>query len=348
MNKKIERAYGPEVIQKFPENTTSDKLEHIYTNERTLNGNSINFQEILGSMISLRSDVDEWYFKKTGNKMDTYKLGDLTDKVKNKFYEDPRFSEAFIELGINPTQKENAYIPWWNELSVGETGIKFLEGGLIRALFSPMHSFEVQLSRRGFDIGLKGASIDGLVFAAPDKYSPNGYITLGVRGGTASLPNTYHVVAAGSLRATEEFKKGTQSITDIFVKDELVPEIGNITTQSIDSIRPISRNVDWITNNGGSTYVFEVKTKLPKKGIKKLWVENKDPDKREHKELVFIPATQEEVWKFIQKNYKGIIANRKDRKDNERFLLHAGALDLCACFGISPNELKKLYQEGEW
>ena len=95
------------------------------------------------------------------------------------------------------------------------------------------------------------------------------------------------------------------------------------------------------------TYVFKVKTGLSEEEAVNLWVKNPHRDKAEHSELVFVPSDSASIREFIANNYRGKIQSRP-REDSERYLLHTGALDLCAFAGIFPSELRAHYREGDW
>jgi len=337
--------FGPEIIQVYPVGT---QLTHSYTDSRTDgSGEPIDFQKAKESLDTVKIEVFSWYKGETGQNIDTYHLGDMLETVREKFWNHLSFQSACASLGLEERMFRDINIPWFNEISAGEVSYG-LEGQVAHVGFRPMHSFEVLLTRAGYDFPIKGSSIDGLVFTAPDEESDQGHVVLGIRGGNTSYSNTYHVTAAGTLRVTEGLKTGNETIQDVWLRDEFRPELGELKNQRILEVRPYSRVIDHLLNRGNATYVFSAKLDLTKKEFEKLWSKNDDPDKGEHSSLVFIPANSGAVNGFIRDNFKGKVENKKHRGDEERVLLPSGAFDLASFSGMSPEELGSLYQEGDW
>jgi len=338
------RAFSEDVIQIYPAGT---KLVHDYSElGENFSGKQTNFEKINEYLKINKHHMEMGYINKVGKEMDTYNLGDGVEEVRENFRGSVLFKKACFELGLKKEHFDKISLPWWIEINAGEFKYE-LTDNIAKVSLRPMHSFQTQLSRQGIGNPIKSIGIDGLVFAAPDSESENGYITLGVRGG-ASYPNTYHVVAAGTLSITDKIKTGEQSIQNLWEESELRPELGNLLEKRILSVRPSARIIDHLLNNGNSTYVFSAQTDLTRDEITQLWVENKSPDQKEHNSLFFIPATPEDVNKFILANYYGKVENRNWRKDADRVLLPNAALDLASFSGMNPKELETLYKPGLW
>ena len=165
---------------------------------------------------------------------------------------------------------------------------------------------------------------------------------IGLRGG-ASYQNTYHI-NAGALKATEPFKKGLVTAYDIFRQEELIKEFG-IRDEDIASAVLHSRIYDYVIDKG-PTYVFKVNVKVNREQLLNRWRSNLDPDKQEHDSPVFIPNAAADIRLFIKQNYRGVVVSRP-RKDEDRYLLHPGALSLASLCGFGIGELASLYQEKE-
>jgi len=342
----LDKVYTDSNITIYPKGMSVDGLRHTFQAERIgEDGNPTPFDEVVSFINESHTDVKAWYESTKGRPFDRFNLGADLAEVREKSWAHPAFKEAFRLLGLNhETNHRQINLPWYNELSMGELSHQVL--GLESIVtFAPMHSFEIQLQRNGIKVPVNGCSVDGIIITAPDSNSSNGYVAVGIRGGS-SFPNTYHVVAAGGLKGTPELKRGEESIYDVFRRTELAAELGDFTDERIVQARPLARNVEHIINKGGVTYLFKVRTNLSKEEIENFWVTAKD--KKEHTGIVFVPAHSDAVNDFIAQNYRGIVANKQDRPDSERYLLSPGALDLAAYAGMKPNKLRLLHQDGEW
>jgi len=344
----VDKAYAPKVIQHFPEGTTDESFSHSYSEQRhNAGGHVIPFDLVSDFISEAREKVSNWYREKTGQEFNNYNLGDLTQETREQFWQNPSFNKAIKILGYEPSEiREGINLPWWDELLAGEGHCEVIQDKYVHSDFAPMHSFELQLRRAGIETPLSAVGIDGVVLTTPDAESQTGYIPIGIRGGS-SYPNTYHLLATGSLKATEGFKQGTQSITQVFKEEELLPEVGDLQDSAIKSIKPIARVEDYLLNNS-PTYVFQVNTNLSQEGIKDLWLKNEGEDKGEFRDIFFIPADRASVKDFLNENYIGAVENKQDRTDEKRILLPPGALDLAAFAGITPQELRKFYRPGNW
>lgn len=345
----LDRWYSDENIQLYPAGTTPDRLTHTYTPERKgEDGKPMQFDRVGELLSSLRSDVESWYIQKTGQpKMDTYNLADLANDVRKKFYGDERFKEALMLLGIDWNQHHKKItIPWWNEIIAGELSHKVKEDGTIHATYGPGHSYETQLMRAGIERSIRDVGIDGVVLAAPDEESPEGYVVVGIRGGE-SYPNCRHLVGTGKLKASKEFMSGKESIWDIYFRQELGPELWEGIGKDITSATVFARTHDHMINRGNPTYLFLIKLALTREEVRKKWRENKDPDKAEHKEIEFIPANPQAIRGYLAKYYRGKVENRKNRKEEEEYILGPGAMDLAAFAGMKPSKLGEFHKENE-
>lgn len=332
----IDELFGNDVILVYPDGTPINHLRHDYHNDRTdANGKTIDFDRVHSILLSLRLDVECWYQEKTGQSMDTYNLGNMLDSVQNRFWLDERFKTAFDILGVPYSEREGVKIPWWNEVAGGELEHR-VDGDSIQVKLGPRHSYETQLIRSGYQIPIKSVSVGGIIL------SNDGHLVIGLRGGK-TLPNTYHI-NAGALRVTDGLKSGEESIYDIFKRVELEPEFG-IGDGDIGKVTVHSRIMDYSIERG-PMYNFLVLTNLSREELRERWEANQDEDKKEHKEILFVSASPDAVNRFIRDNYKGVCKNKIDRADNERYLLHQGALSLASFSGISISELRESYQEG--
>ncbi|MBN2368049.1 hypothetical protein JXC34_03445, partial [Candidatus Woesearchaeota archaeon] len=208
--------------------------------------------------------------------------------------------------------------------------------------FGPRHSLETQLMRQGVSRPVKNVSVGGIILTSPEKNAPKGYLVLGVRGG-AAFPNTYHI-NAGALKATDGFKKGLSSVYDVFRTEELEREFG-LSSDELDYVHVHSRIYDPVIDKG-PMYVFCVQTNLIKDELYERWQNNLDPDKSEHDSPHFILAGKKSVADFVRQTYKGVVRNKQDRVDSERYLLSPGAFTLAAYAGKTTLFLKRLYRQG--
>jgi len=331
----LDKVFAPETIQVLG-NLPVEDLTHSYSDKRKgSDGNPIPFDGITRMLAELRTDVEQWHQQEYGIEMDTFNLGERAKAVKNRFYQDTRFQRAFSLLGLNQEDMEKAKIPWWNEVAAGELDYKLTKPG-VHVQFGPRHSLETQLMREGVEIPVQNVSVGSLVLIENSLF-------LGLRGG-ASYPNTYHI-NAGALKAEDSFKTGKSSVYDMFVKHELTPEFG-LTQQDLQSTTLLSRIDDKVIDKG-PMYVFLVKPNLTEQQVYEKWSSNLDQDKAEHNQLVSIEANPDSVNTFIRATYKGQVENRS-RSNNERLLLHPGALALASFSGMSPAELREFYREGVW
>ncbi len=331
----LDKVFAPETIRRF-NYLAVENLTHSYSDKRkTPEGKPIPFEDITQMLAELRTDVEQWHQQEYGIPMDTFNLGERRTPVTNRFYQDKRFQKAFELLGLNQEDIPKATIPWWNEVAAGELDYELTKPG-VHVRFGPRHSLETQLMRQGVERPVKNVSVGSLVLS-------DGKLILGLRGG-ASYPNTYHI-SAGALRAEDSFKTGESSVYDMFVKHELTPELG--LTPSDSDISLFSRIDDKVLDKG-PMYVFLVKPNLTYKQFFEKWVSNLSPDKKEHNHLIPINADSESVNTFIRTFYRGQVENSQSRSDNEKYLLHPGALALASFSGMSPGELRGLYKEGVW
>jgi len=340
----LDTILSTDVITRYPWSVTPAQLMHVYSEQRVNSqGEQIPFDEITAHLASLRTAVEAWYEQETCQKMNTYALGDKIDAVRTQFWRDERFREAFrlLELDYDKDHTK-ATIPWWNEVAAGELDYReYPDIHGVGLVIGPRHSLETQLMRSGIPRPVKNISVGGIIVTTePDSI---GYAVLGLRGG-AAYANTYHI-NAGALMATEGFKRGLQTVYDIFRQKELLPEFG-IADRDVVSAQLGSRIYDHVIDKG-PMYVFVVKTHLTKKELHERWKANLDPDKAEHDEPVYISDNPYAVQAFIRENYRGVVVNRK-RADHERYLLHPGALALAAYSGMPVSELRTLFTEGNW
>ncbi len=342
----LDRVYDDSNIVRYPEDSTVKDLTHVFESGRVdTSGNPIPFDKAVKLLEESRAEVADWYQKSKGKPMVTLSLGEDLAIVRENFWNHPSFKQAFEVLGIDfDRHHKKINLPWYNEVAVGEASHELRERGA-NVRLSPMHSLEIQLQRAGVDVPVRGISVDGIILTSPDENSSMGYAVMGVRGGS-SFPNNYHLVAAGGLKGTDDLRAERESIYQAFRRTELVPEIGDVTDERIMSARPMSRNVDWIINKGCPTYTFRVQTNLSRDEIKHLWVDAKDG--KEHTSLVFIPADPKSTRRFVAEHYRGVVENRQNRSDSERYLLSVAALDLAAYSDMSMKELRELYRPGNW
>ena len=346
----LDKVYGDDVITRYTSGITPACFTHSYDPNARLNakGDPLPFGQAVALLRNLRTSVEDWYKKETGEeKMDTLKLsGDRLAMVREKFWGDERFSQAYALLELDPTHQRKISLPWWNDVVAGELEHKLLDERVAHSTFAPAHSFETQLLRAGIPAKTKPVSTDGIIVTAPEDHAPKGYVIVGLRGG-ASFRNTYHLVAAGALDAPDRFKNGLVSVYDMFKEKEITPELG-IGAPEITSAIVHARLTEHVISKGGITYLFVVQTNLRKDELVDRWRNNRSPDKAEHLQLVPIHNGELGVQEFVHQHYRGVVENRQARTDDEQFLLHPGALGLAAYTGMKPSELRALYKEYPW
>ena len=343
----LDSIFHDDVIQVYPWPVAPAQVMHVYSSNRKNSvGEQYDFDRIVSLLSSLRADVETWYKQETGKeKMDTYSLEEMAAAVREKFWHDARFKEAFTLLELDwEKDHQKATIPWWNEVAAGELDHRLypdMHG--VGIVFGPRHSLETQLMRSGIERPIKNVSVGGIIVTAPEEGTSTHEIVLGLRGG-AAYSNTYHI-NAGALMATAEFRTGLQTVYDLFRQKELLPEFG-IADTDVVAARLHSRIYDPVIDRG-PMYVFVVETKLRKNEIHARWEKNLNPDKKEHDAPLYLPNTADAINEFIRANYRGVVANRI-RADHERYLLHPGALALASYSRMPIAELRSLFREGNW
>ncbi len=348
---RLKKAYEPSVIQRYPYPLAPENLKHDYIpSRRNQKGDIIPFDEICSQIALLCTEVEAWYCKKTGKeRFDRFNLGEMLQSVQERIWYDKRFKDAFQKLGIDWEQHhKKTNLPWWNEIGSGEISHNSPHAADEEACstFVPIHALETQVVKGGVNLPVKAASTDGIIRLQGDSAASEGYIAIGVRGGTG-FRNCYHLCAAGYLRTTPPFKERKQSIYEGFVRDELCAELGAVKNKITHS-QCIGRIFDFMINYGGPEFIFEVNLNLTREQLIATWQANRDEDKREHLELIFIPDNREAIQNFIQENYRGVVANRSTRTEHERLLIHPGALGLALYSSMAPEELRKFYRPGIW
>lgn len=340
----IDTAFKPDAIIHYPEGTLPEQIQHTYREWRQdKEGNQLPFVQIERLLNELRRDIAQWYEHRFREPLNTYRLADRTGIVREKFWDDERYAQAFEMLGLDPNERRRTPMPWWNEVAADELTHRITDDGTVDIVLGPRHSIETQLMRNGITLPIHNASVGGLILSTPEPDAPSGYIMLGIRGANANMPNTYYI-NAGALKVTDQFRKGQSSIYDCYVKEELAGEFG-IDGDEVTS-GALARIDDHVCDEG-PTYIFLVKTPFSRREILGRWQRNKHQDKDEHRTVIAIPNTPEKIISFIQRNYRGMVANRP-RGDHERYLLHPGALALAAHIGMPTDELKRLWREGKW
>jgi len=331
-----QKLFAPEVLIRYPAGTKPEQLRHIYNSSRNgRDGKPMPFAKVVVLLDQVKQDVKDWYKRETGKDFDSYHLGDMLVPVRQKFWTDPRFIEAFTSLGLDLRHIDKAFTPWWNELATTELDHQLTADGAIVTV-GRLHSLETQLARSGLELPIRSVSVAGII------ETTDGFLAIGLRGGV-SFPNTYHVTA-GSLGLTPGIQDGTQSIYDFFKQKELLLEFG-VPQENISSSRVISRVVN-LHPEVCPMYVFLINVGMPFVQLQGLYERNKDEDKGEHTRLVAIP--KRDVMAFIEQHYRGVAANKYDRTDSERVLLHHGALALLSYTDYPISELQKLFREGVW
>jgi len=346
---KIERAFQDNVIFHYPDGTQIAQLKHAFIPERkNMRGDTVRtegFYKIKTDLDALHEGFLKWHRDTYGEEFDQFARGPEQEAKKEHYRNDARFKEAFDFIGVNWEQHNSKiYLPWWREVLASQVSHEHLPDGSYRSTFEPMSPFELQLVKRGLELPVKATSTLGILITRPDAQSKEGYVVLGVRTGSGH-PNTYHVVPAGYLQASESFMRREATMYDGFVEDELTPESG-LRKDDIEEIRPLAVVHDHIISNGGPEYVFLLKSKLTTNHIFQRWQEHEAAkDRHEHAELVFVPAGKDSVNEFISKNYVGVVANRADRKESERYILNPAALALAA-YSDMPLSVLKSYCNG--
>lgn len=288
-------------------------------------------------------EVRELFRFRTGKAFDRYHASpEETRMVQEAFYANEKFIAALEHLEIEKGLARLITLPWWNELAGGEVSFEF-EEGIAQVVLQEKHSYETQIMRAGIERAVQNVSVAGVVLTAPDPITHQRKLALGLRGGK-SYSNTFHCLA-GALHMTEELRAGSSSIFSVFVETELGPEMGLVRddiSKATLCLRIYDRQIDQ-----GPSYVFLLETNLREDEISARWAANPNPDKAEHQELLFLPFNTKEVRAFISKYYRGAVTNRP-RGDNERYLLHPGALILAGLSGMAPEELQLYRRKGEW
>ncbi len=325
------------LLLRYPNGMDPSKLRHVYVqNRETRAGRSIDFKRVVSLIDEVKLEVKKWYEKESGQTFNQYALGGMLDLVRKKFWGDSRFLDAVTLLGLDTTNVSLAYIPWWNEIAAAELNHELRDNKAIVTL-GPRHSIETQFMRNGIIIpGIANVSVGGII------QTSDGYFVIGLRGGT-NYPNTYHV-NAGALRLTDGLKAGSESIFDVYKRWELLAEIGLF--EEVLSAELLSRQV-YPEADYDTMYAFLLKTRLTFEEVESRYCANNDEDKGEHTKLVAIKATPEEVMRFIRSHFRGRVANRIERKDDERYLLYQGAVALLALTNESIEALKSLCSSSE-
>ena len=243
LESKFERAFQDDVIFRYPEGTSMNQLKHNFLAERRNakdeTVSSEGFYTIKQEIVELDEDVMRWHMDKYRTELNKFDASPEANVKKDQYRNDPRFKKAFEFLGIDwEKNKSKIYLPWWAEVLASQVSHEQLPDGSYQATFAPMHPFELQLVKRGLDLPVKATSTLGVLITEPDAQSQEGYVVLGIRTG-AGHANTYHVVPAGYLQASEKFMKGEKTIYDGFVEDELTPESG-LDITDLSEIRPLA------------------------------------------------------------------------------------------------------------
>jgi len=327
------KLFRPEAIFRYPAGLKPSQFKHKYSELRR--GRRIPFTDATLLLEKLKKDVGRKYRKITGKEFNRYELGEHIGMVREMFWKDSRFLQVFEMLELNPAHAEKAMIPWWNEISASELNHSF-DGSSVTVELGPRHSLETQLVRKGIELPITSVSVGGLIETS------DGFVVIGLRGG-AAYPNTYHV-NAGALRLTESLKSGDSSIYDFYKKGELDAEFG-LSESEIKKVSLLSRIFDYAIDKG-PMYVFLIKTELGFSDVESMYESNLDIDKGEHTRLIPIPC--DSLMGFIKEHYRGFLGNKEGRKDDERYLLHPGALALLSYAGYPLSELENLFRDGIW
>ena len=332
-----QRLFSSDVLTRYSSGLDASRISYRYTStRRDSKGGQIDFSRIKGMLDTLKADVAQWYGAETGREFNGYTLGNMIGAVRQRFWEDPRFEEVFRTLELDLSHIPKVQIPWWNEIGAAELEHKHDKG--VQVLFGPRHCIEApQLTRAGVDSKILPVAVAGL------PKTSDGYLMIGLRGGV-SYSNTYQT-SAGAL-GFDEIKAGKISIYEFFKTRELVPETG-IRDADIEKAEVYARIMDRSIDNGPQ-YFFLVHLNIDSNEALERFEKNPHPSKAEHQCFVAVPATEGGVLNFLQENYKGIVANREDRGDDERRVLHSGAVALLASVGLPLSWLKRFYQKGVW
>ncbi len=239
-------------------------------------------------------------------------------------HDDARMNGVLSALALPKSQLSNIQIPWWNEIAAKEAD----SGRIFRSyhvILEPRHSYQTQAMRAGFEIeGMNAVSVVGLAV------SEDNYFVMGLRGGR-NYPMTYYY-SAGALGLSEELKTGTETIWDFYAKHKLVEypiEAREITSASLE-YRLQLHGGDW-----DISYVFLFKTGLKFAEIEKRHAERlKDPkrypDAGEHIRFEPVAIDEKSIVSFVEKYYRGVVDNDKNRRYEDRLLLPQAAGPLLA------------------
>lgn len=297
----------------------------------------------------IQSDVSAWYEGKFGVQFNRFQLGNERQEVRLEFLNHKKFDEVLDLLGIDVAIKDKIRLPWWSEVAMLEVNTSSYENE-VKVLFTPVHSFHIQLLRsKDLTEDEKGklpvsghtVTVSGLLTTTPSSDAPNGKIAIGIRGG-ATLPNTIHMVAGAAKYSEEMIGNNPPTLKDIFTKTELKEETGYQADRS--SVTPLARFVDagLAPPPGDANYCFLVKTGLSEAALRETWGGNKDTDKDEHQNLLFINNDPASIRNFLESMYFGISENRNERTRDQMELLYPAAVALCAHAGIPLRELERI------
>ena len=303
-----------------------DTPAHALTQELSAERHDVDCIAAYQSVVTALSVEKELIEQALGREFSPYDLGTKIDVVRALIWQNSYFRDALHHLRLPLEQIQNAYLPWWNEIACAELAY---DPESITTLLGPRHSLETQYIRKGFSREIKNCSGIGIIRTLPEAAAPEGFITLGLRGGI-NLPNTYHF-NAGALQYSPLLRG--ESIYKTFLDTELSPEYG-IAGSDISKASFLGRIDDQIHDKGPS-YGFEIYTALTRAQLEHAWNHNKSPDKAEHRKLLFIPATTMEVQAFIDKYYRGAALNDPHRVESDAVLLHPSALALKLKFDCS-------------
>jgi len=329
--------FSSEAMLRYPRNLPAEALRHEFKDTRKkADGSPILFREAVVLLDSLKGDVANWYKSETGIPFNPYQLGTMTDRVRERFFTDKRFAEAFVCLGLPLAHLTIPRIPWWNELAANETGHSVSGSGALITI-GLRHSLETQLHRAGVKMGILSVSVAGVIETADD------YVVIGLRGGV-NFPNTYHV-NAGALGVTPDLISGAGSIYDFYKSQELKSEFG-LDAPHICGAYLLSRIFDLASGGEGPHYVFHIATTLSLSELNVAYAVNQDEDKGEHTRLVGIKKDDASIMAFISSHYRGRVANRENRPNEARLLLPPGALALLSYTSLPLEVLEPLELPG--
>jgi len=283
-------------------------------------------------------------------------------RLEEELKQRPEYLSALREMRIPPEALEKLGFPSNNEYAGLLVGMRSAEGGVVPVGYTPedgeytyvfvkSHFLESMAARiGGHAVGLEGiaqkpvgTSTDSVLVTAGDIESPNGYVVVAQRGGS-SFPEQYHNIACGSLSISQGMIDGTESILDVHMRREVLPETSE--RLRVRSATPASWFREFLINRGGFTISYKIETEGPKEEFQDLWENHGGADAREAKGLVFVPNRPFDILRFIRDSYKG--AARRDKKPGEQpVLLSPGALGLVLYAGGEVSDLRRLHQEGE-